>query len=69
MFQRVRKTVEMTAMKKLTVVAKDKFEKPTKPVSIDFPLSVFGKGSHLNLDGINSFHGLNIQNAWMLLFL
>ena len=26
-------------------IAKEKFEKPTQPVSIDFPLSVFGKGS------------------------
>ena len=41
-------------------IAKEKSEKPTQPVSIDFPLSVFGKGvvDCFNLDGTNSFHGL-----------
>ena len=50
-------------------IAKDKSEKPTQPVSIDYLLSVFGKGSlAFNLYGTNSFHGLNIQKAWMLIF-
>ena len=48
-------------------IAKEKSEKPTQPVSIDFPLFVFGKGvvDRINPDSTNSFHGLNI---WMLLF-
>ena len=43
-------------------IAKDKSEKPTQPVSIDLV-------NHFNLDDTNSFHDLNIQKAWMLLFL